>query len=201
MVEHLHPDRRRRTAAGISISSPRATGTTCAAVAVDRDRARPPPPAIASIAARPVEGRRDRVGVEVGQSGHGVVFIPSLHARRIAPADRSHRLPHRRRAVPDRDRRSARYRGRDRARATRVRPAVARVDAVRQLLVNEPRGHADMYGGFVVAARRRRRPLRRAVLAQGRLFDRVRARHDRAGRVGRAIRSGRGRPPTATPTS
>ncbi|GAB2670718.1 proline racemase family protein [Kribbella swartbergensis] len=26
----------------------------------------------------------------------------------------------------------------------------ARVDAVRQLLVNEPRGHADMYGGFVV---------------------------------------------------
>ncbi|MEU4604473.1 proline racemase family protein [Kribbella sp. NPDC023972] len=26
----------------------------------------------------------------------------------------------------------------------------AEVDAVRQLLVNEPRGHADMYGGFVV---------------------------------------------------
>jgi proline racemase len=26
------------------------------------------------------------------------------------------------------------------------------VDAVRQLLVNEPRGHADMYGGFVVPA-------------------------------------------------
>ena len=24
------------------------------------------------------------------------------------------------------------------------------VDAIRQLLVNEPRGHADMYGGFVV---------------------------------------------------
>ena len=24
------------------------------------------------------------------------------------------------------------------------------IDAVRQLLVNEPRGHADMYGGFVV---------------------------------------------------
>src|SRR3954462_2347245 len=24
------------------------------------------------------------------------------------------------------------------------------VDAVRQLLVNEPRGHADMYGGFIV---------------------------------------------------
>src|SRR3954449_5524613 len=26
------------------------------------------------------------------------------------------------------------------------------VDAVRQLLVNEPRGHADMYGGFIVEA-------------------------------------------------
>lgn len=26
----------------------------------------------------------------------------------------------------------------------------AKVDAIRQLLVNEPRGHADMYGGFVV---------------------------------------------------
>src|SRR5882757_236006 len=26
----------------------------------------------------------------------------------------------------------------------------AEVDAVRQLLVNEPRGHADMYGGFLV---------------------------------------------------
>ncbi|MEU8225623.1 proline racemase family protein [Kribbella sp. NPDC048915] len=28
----------------------------------------------------------------------------------------------------------------------------AAIDAVRQLLVNEPRGHADMYGGFVVPA-------------------------------------------------
>ncbi len=28
----------------------------------------------------------------------------------------------------------------------------AEVDAVRQLLVNEPRGHADMYGGFIVPA-------------------------------------------------
>ena len=71
------------------------------------------------------------------------------------------------------------------------------VDAVRRLLCHEPRGHADMYGCFLVAARRRRRRPRRAVLAQGRLLDRVRARHDRArrlgGRVGRGGRAARRR--------
>ncbi|HZX03704.1 proline racemase family protein [Kribbella sp.] len=37
----------------------------------------------------------------------------------------------------------------DRRVAAQSSPAI---DAVRQLLVNEPRGHADMYGGFVVPA-------------------------------------------------
>ena len=36
--------------------------------------------------------------------------------------------------------------------AERRRWAAANVDDVRQLLVNEPRGHADMYGGFVTPA-------------------------------------------------
>ena len=34
----------------------------------------------------------------------------------------------------------------------RRRWAAANVDHVRRLLVNEPRGHADMYGGFVTPA-------------------------------------------------
>ena len=71
--------------------------------------------------------------------------------------------------------------------------ASAEVDRVRRLLCHEPRGHADMYGCFLGPARRRRRPARRAVLAQGRLLDGVRARDDRARRVGRRVRPRRGR--------
>ena len=71
---------------------------------------------------------------------------------------------------------------------------------MRRLLCHEPRGHADMYGCFLVAARRRRRRPRRAVLAQGRLLDGVRARHDRARRLGGRVGPGRGRPTTARPT-
>ena len=40
----------------------------------------------------------------------------------------------------------------------RRRDALERLDHVRRLLVNEPRGHADMYGCHVVAAERRRAP-------------------------------------------
>ena len=83
--------------------------------------------------------------------------------------------------------------GRDGARAPRARGRVGgRSTRVRRLLCHEPRGHADMYGCFLVAARRRRRRPRRAVLAQGRLLDRVRARDDRARRVGGRVRA-RGR--------
>ena len=71
------------------------------------------------------------------------------------------------------------------------------VDAVRRLLCHEPRGHADMYGCFLVPPDDDGRRPRRAVLAQGRLLDRVRARHDRARRVGGRVGPGRRRPPTA----
>ena len=49
-----------------------------------------------------------------------------------------------------------------------------------------------MYGGFLVPAGRRRRAPGRAVLAQGRVLHRLRARHDRPRRVGGRHRPGRG---------
>ena len=66
------------------------------------------------------------------------------------------------------------------------------VDRYRQLLVNEPRGHADMYGGFVVPGDDDGADLR-VVLAQGRLLHRMRARHDRPRDLGRRDGSGRRR--------
>ena len=75
--------------------------------------------------------------------------LPTFVARVVVVTQISHgRLPHRRRAVPDRHRRRRAPRG-----ATildKRRDALERLDHVRRLLVHEPRGHADMYGCFVV---------------------------------------------------
>ena len=62
--------------------------------------------------------------------------------------DHRGRLPHRRRAVPDRDRRRRAAPRADRSSTSAATPP-SELDHVRQLLVNEPRGHADMYGCFV----------------------------------------------------
>ena len=70
----------------------------------------------------------------------------------------------------------------------RRRWAAANLDHVRQLLVNEPRGHADMYGCFVTPAGRRRRRPRRRLLPQRGLLDSLRPRHDRAGHLGDRVR-------------
>ena len=58
------------------------------------------------------------------------------------------------------------------------------LDHVRKLLVFEPRGHADMYGCFVVEPNDDGRGPRRRLLPQRGLLDRVRARDDRARHVG-----------------
>ena len=64
------------------------------------------------------------------------------------------------------------------------RDALERLDHVRRLLVHEPRGHADMYGCFVVEPDDDERRPRRRLLPQRRLLDRVRPRDDRARHVG-----------------
>ena len=71
------------------------------------------------------------------------------------------------------------------------RDALERLDDVRRLLVHEPRGHADMYGCFVVEPNDDGRRSRRRLLPQRRVFDGVRARDDRPRDVG--ARRGRGR--------
>ena len=81
----------------------------------------------------------------------------------------------------------------------RRRWAADHLDDVRRV-VNEPRGHADMYGGFV-ATQRRLGGSRRRVLPQRGLLDRVRSRDDRAGDVGRRDGSCRGRTGAARSTS
>ena len=63
---------------------------------------------------------------------------------------RDDRLPHGRRAVPDRHRGRARDPRRHRARSAGAAATTGEADRVRALLCNEPRGHADMYGCFLV---------------------------------------------------
>ena len=80
----------------------------------------------------------------------------------------------------------------------RRRDALERLDHVRRLLVNEPRGHADMYGCHVVPGERRGRRPRGRVLPQRGLLDRLRARDDRARHLGARRghrRAARGREP------
>jgi hypothetical protein len=64
--------------------------------------------------------------------------------------DPDHGLPHGRRAVPDRHRRRAAAAGRDGGRPARGGDRGRRGAACTRLLCQEPRGHADMYGGFLV---------------------------------------------------
>ena len=68
--------------------------------------------------------------------------------QRPLSVDRDRRLPHRRRAVPDRHRRRRAARGPRRSSSSAGSPQ-EQLDHVRRLLVFEPRGHADMYGCFV----------------------------------------------------
>ncbi len=66
----------------------------------------------------------------------------------------------------------------------RRRWAMENLDEVRRLLVNEPRGHADMYGCFVTPPDDDWARPRRRLLPQRGLLDRVRSRDDRAGDLG-----------------
>ena len=66
----------------------------------------------------------------------------------------------------------------------RRRDALERLDHVRRLLVNEPRGHADMYGCHVTPPDDAGADLGRRLLPQRGLLDGLRARDDRPGDVG-----------------
>ena len=113
-------------------------------------------------------------------------------ARRTDGARRSRRrggrLPHRRRAVPHRHGRRPGDPRQHRLERRAFAQSSPRSTRSGSCSCNEPRGHADMYGGFLVPPDDDGAALRRAVLAQGRLLDRVRARHHRAGRLGRRHR-------------
>ena len=118
---------------------------------------------------------------------------PGVACRRAARRRRHDRLPHGRRAVPDRDR--------GRARSSRAPPwpsgargRCADPDAERGAAAAVPRAARARrhVRRLPRPARRRRRGARRAVLAQGRVLDGLRARDDRAGRVGRRVGPGRG---------
>jgi proline racemase/trans-L-3-hydroxyproline dehydratase len=64
------------------------------------------------------------------------------------------------------------------------------VDGLRRVLCFEPRGHADMYGGFVVPPDDEGARFGVPVLAQGRVLHGVRAWDHRRRRVGGPVRLG-----------
>ena len=62
------------------------------------------------------------------------------------------------------------------------------LDRVRHLLIDEPRGHADMYGCFVTEPDDDGRRPRRRLLPQRGLLDGLRPRDDRARDLGARVR-------------
>ena len=174
-----------------------------------RDRRSDRPPARARRVHRPRAPRRatppsrrsSPVATRSSTSATSPTSRPSrADGGRLHDGDRDDRLPHGRGAVPDRAQgrarhprghrpRAARARGQHRGRGPRAPAARARAARACRHVRRLPR-----------PARRRRGGPRRALLAQGRLLDGMRARDDRARRVGgrvgprrRARRRRRGR--------